>query len=224
VESSPAATARAEDLVIEKKRLQLVGLDPEKFDYFFDKYYDQIFNFAFWRTGDHDQAADVASETFGVAWDRRGQFRWQGYSFGAWLFQIARSVLSHNKRRRETRRETEYIAEYHDPADETTPADTLAAKTDQAIVRQCLGQLSEAQHEVIVLNFFMGLTTREIAVITEWPLGTVNSHLRRGKRALRRSLAAHGNSGDLSEAAVRIIRQAERDDTELSIIEGTKDE
>ncbi len=217
--SAPAsAPTRAADLVIEKKRLQLVGLDPEKFDYFFEKYYDQIFKFAFWRTGDHDLAADVAGETFAVAWDRRRQFRWQGYSFGAWLFQIARSVLSHEQRRQQTRRETAYVPEQHDRADTLTPDDDLARRTDQEVMRRCLAQLNAAQHEVIVLNHFLGLTTREIAVVTTLPLGTVNSHLRRGKRELRRHLSEHGEAGGLSAEALRIVKRADIEESGLNIV------
>ena len=221
--ASPAVGNRpvpmcAEDLVFEKKRLQLVGLDPEKFDYFFEKYYDQIFRFAFWRTGDYDEAVDVACETFAVAWDRRAQFRWQGYSFGAWLFQIARSVLSHEQRDQQVRGEVPYEPGTHDRPDEKTPADELARKNDQEVIRQCLARLSPAQHEVLVLNHFMGLTTRQIAVVIEKPLGTVNSHLRRGKRALQRNLAECGEAGGLSTEAMRIVRQAAIEDSGLMIM------
>ena len=71
------------------------AVDPDAFDRFYDKYHDRIFAFAYWRTGDEDAATDVTAETFLTAWEKRGRFRWQGYTFGAWLFQIARGVISH---------------------------------------------------------------------------------------------------------------------------------
>lgn len=215
----PVVQARAEDLDIEKKRLQLVGLDPDKFDYFFDKYYDRIFNYAFWKTGNHDGASDVANETFMLAWEHRGQFRWQGYSFGAWLFQIARSVVSHRQRSEKARGETEYLPERHAEMDETTPADVLDHKNDQELVRRCLKRLAPDPYEVIILHHFVGMTHRQIALVTKMPLGTVNSHLRRGKKVLRQCLEEHGVANGLSEAAQRIIRQAAIEDSGLNLIE-----
>ncbi len=214
-----SGVAHAEDLEIEKKRLQLVGLNPDKFDYFFDKYFDRIFNYAFWKTGDHDTAADVSNETFLIAWERRGQFRWQGYSFGAWLFQIARSVVSHQQRKLQTRGETEYIPERHAELDETTPADVLEHKHDQELVRLCLKRLAPDPYEVIILHHFVGMTHRQITLVTKMPLGTVNSHLRRGKNALRQCLEEHGADNGLSEATQRIVRQAAIEDSELSMVD-----
>ena len=216
--------SHAEDLDIEKKWLQLVGLDSEKFDFFFNKYYDRIFNYAFWKTGNHDVAADVASEAFMLAWDRRRQFRWQGYSFGAWLFQIARSVVSHQHRWQQVRRETEFLPERHDQADETTPADVLDRKKDQELVRKCLELLAADPYEVIVLYHFVGMTAREIGLATKMPLGTVNSHLRRGKQVLRRCLEEHGAANGMSEMAQRLVRQASIEDSGLNVVDARNGE
>lgn len=212
--------AHAKDLGIEKKRLQLVGIDAEKFDYFFDKYYNRIFDYAFWKTSNHDDAADVANEVFMLAWDRRRQFRWQGYSFGAWLFQIARSVVSHRDRKQVVQLETEYLPEHHDPVDETTPAEVLERKTDRELVRQCMECLSENQYEVIVLNRFVGMTVRQIALVTKMPQGSVSSHLRRGKRALLRCLEEYGATNVLSETAQQAMREAAVEDSGLKVAGG----
>lgn len=218
------AQTRALDLDIEKKRLQLVGVDPEKFDYFFDKYYDRVFEYAYWSTADHDQAADVAGEVFARAWERRRQFRWQGYSFGAWLFQIARSVISHQHRHHNVRQETAYVPAEHDGVDHETPADVLDAKSDQELVRLCLEKLTARQYEAIVMQQFMGMTARQIALVTETAEGTVHNHLRRGKKAMRRCLTEHGAANGLSEAAQRIVRQAAIEDSGLNVVEESNEE
>jgi RNA polymerase sigma-70 factor, ECF subfamily len=206
------------DLDIEQKRWRLAGVDPDKFDYFFDKYFDRIFSFAFWKSGDHDLAADIAGEVFLLAWDRRRQFRWQGYSFGAWLFQIARSVIGHHHRQRRVRSEIEYDPDNHEQVDVGTPGDELDRKTDQALVRFCLEQLSADQYEIIVLVHFVGMTTRQASLVTKRPLGTVNSHLYRGKQGLRRCLETHGAANGLSESALRIVRQVAVEDSGLNVV------
>ena len=49
---------------------------------------------------------------------------------------------------------------------------------------------------VVSLFFFGGLTYREIAEVSDCPIGTVMSRLARGRQALRRALAPHVVPGD----------------------------
>lgn len=211
------------ELEIEKEWLRLAEIDPDRFDRFYDKYHDRIFSFAYWRTRNEDAATDVTAETFLTAWEKRGQFRWQGYTFGAWLFQIARSVISHRQRHEAVRREADFDGKRHEPVAPGTPETELAAGNDMALINACLDRLTEGQREVIILHHFVGLAVRQIAHVTKTPQGTVNSHLRRGKTALRRCLEEHGPERGLSDAALRIIRQAAVDDSGLRVVDG-KDE
>jgi RNA polymerase sigma factor (sigma-70 family) len=214
----------ASELDIEKRWLQLAAVDPDQFDHFYDKYHDRIFAFAFWRTGDEDAATDVTAETFLTAWEKRGQFRWRGYTFGAWLFQIARSVISRRQRRSRIERDTTYDADRHDVVVTDTPETEWETRRENALVSACLGQLTDGQREVIVLHHFVGLSVRQIAHVTEWPQGTVNSHLRRGKEALRRCLERHGAAHGLSEAAMRMIRRAALETSDLHVVERKDDD
>lgn len=198
----------AEDLEIEKKKFRLAGVDPEKFDYFFDKYYDRIFAYAYWQSGDHDVAADVASETFLRAWDKRARFRWQGYTFGAWLFQIARRVLNHHRRRVQTRGETAFVPERDDTAVEAIGTAEMEQRIDQELIRRALRELKPDPFEVVVLHHFVGMTTRQISLVTQRPEGTVKSHLRRARKVLGRWLTTHGPQEGLSDRALRIVRRA----------------
>lgn len=207
------AAERAEDLEIEKKQWRLAGMDPEKFSYFFDKYYRRIFEYAYLRTNHREMANDIASEVFEVAWERRAQFRWQGYALGAWLFQIARNVANHHLRRQQVRAETWYRTEHHGVIAAGTPAQDLEDKTDQELVQICLRGLKPEPREAIILRYFMGMSLRQVASATKMPEGTVNSHLRRGKEALRTKLRTTGIRNRLSESAQYILDQASRVET-----------
>lgn len=52
----------------------------------------------------------------------------------------------------------------------------------------CLGALSSAQRVTIALHDIEGHTLAEISLITEMPVGTLKSHLHRGRSALKKSL------------------------------------
>ncbi len=211
--------AHALDLEIEKKQWRLAGLNPEKFDYFFDKYYGRVFEYAYWKTSHHDVANEVTSEVFEIAWNRRQQFRWQGYSFGAWLFQIARGVISNHFRRQQMRAETWYRPEDHDVAVHITPDEDLSTKTDQELVHECLRRLKPEQQEVIVLRYFMGMSLQQVSHATKLPLGTVSSHLTRGKTCLRQELSHHSVDDRFSAAAQKILHQADIVEAKLTLAE-----
>lgn len=168
-DEEPFDPGSSEELVIEKKRLQLVWIDPEKFAYFFDKYHDRINAFAYWRTGDADLAADITNTVFALAWQKLGRFRWQGYTFGAWLFQLARGELANALRKRKRRKEEEFIPERDEPLHEESPDHVLSRQADSELVQVCLGQLDEARHEVFVLHYWVGLTTSQIATVMKIP-------------------------------------------------------
>ena len=218
-----APGSHAEELEIEKKRFRLAGIDPEKFDYFFDKYYGRIFAYAYWQTGDHDVAADVASETFLRAWDKRGRFRWQGYTFGAWLFQIARRVIHHHRRREGTRNETEFLPERDDSPVEAVGTTEIEQRADQELIRQALHELKPDRFETIVLHHFVGMTTRQIALVTGRPEGTVKSHLRRARVTLGRWLVENGSERGLSDRALGIVRRALADQAGLKVVKDQED-
>lgn len=214
----PGPGAAEEELEIEKKQFRLAGIDPEKFDWFFDKYYDRIFAYAYWQTGDHDTAADVASETFQRAWEKRRRFRWQGYTFGAWLFQIARRVLSHHRRRERTRGETEFVPERDDLPVEAVGTTRIERDLDAELIRRALRELKPDPFEVVVLHHFVGMTTKQIAIVTQRPEGTVKSHLRRARTVLGRWLAQHGPQAGLSDRALQIVQRALADQTGLKLV------
>jgi len=68
-----------------------------------------------------------------------------------------------------------------DPVDRHVP-------DDAADLRRALDSLDDAKREVIVLKVAGGLTLRQIAAVTEQPLGTVASTHRRALLEIRRTL------------------------------------
>jgi len=204
----------ADDLDIEKKWLQLVRIDQEQFALFFDKYHDRIFRYVFLRLGDHDLAGELTGEVFIIAWKHIGRFTWQGYSFGAWLFQIARRVVSHEIRRRGMRRETEFKPEVHDfGAEEGQDAGSLD-RDDRELIRRCVAKLPPERQDVIVLHYWMGMTLDQVALVMKTPRGTVSSHLRRARRSLMDLLQEAGLSG----AAVRGMHRHEARDFGIEVV------
>lgn len=209
-----------EDLGIEKKWLQLARIDPEQFSHFFDKYHDRILSYVFWRTDDLDVAADITDTVFAMAWQKLNQFRWQGYSFGAWLFRLARGETANVLRKRNRRLEVEFQPGRDDELDENSPDRVLETATDERLLRQCLQRLDDMRHEVFVLHYWVGLSTGQVAVVLKMPEGTVCSNLDRGRRQLLKCLQEHGLERGLSPQGQQMVQESLRSQSGLRVVNG----
>jgi DNA-directed RNA polymerase specialized sigma24 family protein len=69
--------------------LHRIRNNPEEFSELFRLYYKPIFGYIFRRTGDFDDTADIAAETFLKAFNSINNFTYKGISIKIWLFRIA---------------------------------------------------------------------------------------------------------------------------------------
>ena len=72
--------------------------DPPRFAELFDRHFAAVFRFAERRVG-HDQAGEVASETFTRAFARRVAYRADAVDALPWLYGIASNLVLHERRR-----------------------------------------------------------------------------------------------------------------------------
>jgi len=127
-----------------------------------------------------DDADDVAQDTFLAVWTHARGFR--GGNVRAWLFSIAWRKAKGAQRSWFRRRRRD--SDYHEAA---APARDMGTE-DRLAVRQALATLPLAQRAAVVLSFGCGLTHAETAAALAAPLGTVKSHILRGRDRLRAAL------------------------------------
>jgi len=130
--------------------------------------------------GNEAQADDLAQETFLRAY--RGL---RGYRGGArlstWLHRIAYNVFLKAHGRERSLELPEELAS-------RTNGERTALRHDLA---KALVDLAPAERVAISLAFGQEHTHQEVASILDCPLGTVKTHIARGKEKLRRSLRAY---------------------------------
>ena len=146
--------------------------------------------------GNHALADDLAQETFILAWRHLGSFR-QEARFSTWLYRIATNCwLAHNRKRREELL-GDRIDAVADGDDDTMPhiddiqADHARGATLQLDLERAMGALSEAERAAIVQCYHNDLTHEEAAYVLDCPIGTVKTHVLRGKQKLKAALAAY---------------------------------
>lgn len=131
--------------------------------------------------GDEALADDLAQETFTRAYRSIRHFRGVA-SFRTWLFRIAyRCFLSDRRRPRE---DADEIAEHHAITRDATEAHDFMADFELA-----MRELSPAQRDAVHFSLQRGFAHPEIAEIMGLPLGTVKTHVLRGRQKLQELLA-----------------------------------
>jgi RNA polymerase sigma-70 factor (ECF subfamily) len=155
---------------------------------------DAAYNFARFLSRDADAAQDIVQEAF-----LRAYRNFEGYRGGeprAWMFAIVRNCyyVWLSEGRRKARFETPMMASEakgedqphggaHDVAsEEDSPEAALIRKTESQRVRQVISSLPDLSREVLVLRELENLSYRQIADITDVPIGTVMSRLARARR------------------------------------------
>jgi RNA polymerase sigma-70 factor (ECF subfamily) len=146
------------------------------------KYYDRVLAYALCRP-ERDQALDVASETFLVAWRRLGDVPAEPLP---WLLGVARRALS--SQRRAAGRQADLagrLAAVPAPVGRD-PGDEVAVSV---AIRAALGWLDDADRELLMLLAWDGLTTRQAAESLGCSIPAVSIRLHRARRRLERELA-----------------------------------
>jgi RNA polymerase sigma-70 factor, ECF subfamily len=170
--------------------------DPQAFGVLYDRYADRIYTFVWRQTTDEALAKDVTATTFEKALRHVRRYRWQGNSFCAWLYRIARNeIVQHYRRQR-------FLA----PLRSWLLSDANVEKAVQNQERQdalqkALARLPAPDREVIVLRFFEELSSAEVAEILGCSTANVYVRLHRALGRLRREMEV-GASGEF--ASVRV--------------------
>ena len=129
-------------------------------------------------------ADDLAQDTFIQAHRSLARFR-GGSSFTTWLLGIAHNHYRNSRRSRLRAAEEPQTDAEEETAGSPTRVSDLRHDLDAALLR-----LSSDEQTAVHLFYRQGLSHLEISAVLGWPLGTVKTHLARGKDKLRNLLAA----------------------------------
>ncbi|MEI9993536.1 MAG: sigma-70 family RNA polymerase sigma factor [Rhizomicrobium sp.] len=128
--------------------------------------------------GNHALADDLAQETFLEAWRGLGNFRGDS-AFSTWLYRIAYSrFLMHARKRQDAP-----LGDWHGEAPSGEGAALARIDLERAFAR-----LSAPESAALTLCFALGLSNTEAAQALDMPLGTLKSHVLRGREKLKATL------------------------------------
>ena len=145
--------------------------------------------------GNHALADDLSQETFVLAWRNLKSFR-QEARFSTWLYRIATNCWLADARKRKEEllgdRDDGIADESADEAQGGDPAlgDPNRGASLKIDLERAMAVLSDGERAAIVQCYHNDLTHEEAAYVLDCPVGTVKTHVLRGKQKLKLALAA----------------------------------
>jgi RNA polymerase sigma-70 factor (ECF subfamily) len=151
---------------------------------------DAAYRFARWLARSPDDAQDIVQDAMLRAY--RGYDALRGSDAKSWLLTIVRNCHSTSLRQQQ-RRAAVPLPEDHDAQEELTGAAAVPDPESASIVRderrtlqRLMANLPDDYREVLVLREVEDMNYRDIAAVTNVPIGTVMSRLARARAALKK--------------------------------------
>ena len=193
------------------------GRNVDEFEHQIAQYRDEFYRFIYRNVWDSSVADDVFSAAILAAYEGRAKYA-PGSNFRAWMYRILLNKCF--VANRETGRAFKSL-------DDESPAPAAAERRPsrdivsdpKSFLEQCgdevfaaFRRLSTAQRSCILLRDVERFSYREIADIMQVPVGTVMTHLARGRKKLREELLDYAVEAGVVRALPRVLPRPHDDD------------
>ncbi len=162
--------------------------DQEAFGLLYERYVGRIFNYVYYRTGNHHDAEDLTARVFFRAIRSIGSYQDRGLPLSAWLYRIAHNLVA-NWHRDRSRRPEILLDEGLLPFHETEhPEAVLLRNEEQERLLRIIQKLPPERQQLLILKFVEHLSNAEIGQIIGRTEGAVKSLYHRTLLSLRDDL------------------------------------
>jgi len=171
--------------------------DLQAYDDLVKRYQERIYATIYHMTSNHEDANDLAQESFIKAYQALKSFK-GGSTFYTWLYRIAVNKTINFLKQRKNRthmslNDIDFNAEHDSDLialiSEKTPRRDAGLNELQKKLNEALLKLSEPHRLVVVLHDVQGQSHEEIAEIMDCNIGTVRSRLYYARQQMQAELA-----------------------------------
>ncbi|NQZ66813.1 MAG: RNA polymerase sigma factor [Lentisphaeria bacterium] len=182
-----------------------MALNEQSFLELLERYKDEFYRYVYRVVWNVSAAEDVFASAVQVAWTKKDSFI-EGTNFRAWMYRIlTNKCYVANRETKRSSIDIDSIDERHFIVEQDL--NKRAYEDPNWFFEECgdelyqaLKKLSTAEKSCLLLLSVEKQSYKEIASILEMPVGTVMTHLSRGRTKLRRLLSVYAeNSGILSK-------------------------
>ena len=159
--------------------------DPEAFGLLYERYVGRIYNYIYYRTGNHQDAEDLTARTFYRALKHLPRYADRGAPYSAYLYRIAHNAVA-NWHRDNSRRQIISIDELvMRTLKRKGPASLAQKHEEQALLLQAARRLAPDRQQLLILKFVEQMRNAEIAEVMGRTEGAIKSLYHRTLVALR---------------------------------------
>ncbi|MBN1581600.1 MAG: sigma-70 family RNA polymerase sigma factor [Anaerolineae bacterium] len=173
---------------------------PEAFGELYKLYVDRIYNYMYYRTGNHHDAEDLTAKAFYQALTHIDRYVDRGLPFSAWLYRIAHNLVANWYRARSRRQvitldDLTTSAVYH--SQDTLPERELESQDDHRALLRLIRRMPDDRQQLVILKFVHQLSNQEIGQVMGRSEGAIKSLYHRTLLALREQWAAEKTSSEV---------------------------
>ena len=177
--------------------------DPSAFGQLYERYVTKIYNYVYYRTGNHHDAEDLTGRVFYRALMHIDRFVDRGVPFSAWLYRIAHNLVANWHRDHSRRQELSLEDITLTGALRETPEVATEANEDHARLMRAIRDLPTERQELLILKYVQNLSNAEIGEIMGRSEGAIKSLYHRTLLSLRDDLAMDSNDDNRAQDSER---------------------
>ena len=177
-------------LANENALVERAKTDPEAFGILYEHYVKKIYNYIYYRVGNHHDAEDLTARTFHRALDHIDRYVQRGAPFSAWLYRIAHNLVA-NWHRDQSRRKVISLEDIKLSAQHREgPHQMAERKEERDELLTAIRRLPADRQQLLILKFVEGLSNAEIGEVMGRSEGAIKSLYHRTLLSLRERLNA----------------------------------
>jgi RNA polymerase sigma-70 factor (ECF subfamily) len=167
----------------EKDLIERVKSNKGDFLEIYEAYFQRIYNYAYYRTRNQNDAEEITSQTFLAALENIQNFEYRNIPVAVWLYKIASNALTDLYRKKG--RTVEMPQDYANEDSSCEPEQVVMGRSEKEQLIRQLNNLPPLQQQALVLRYSQNFSHKEIAQIMDKTEGAVKQLLHRGLTCLR---------------------------------------
>jgi len=171
----------------EAELLARAKADPAAFGELYERYLDRIYNYIYYRVGNHHTTEELTARTFYQALKNLNRYVHRGAPFSAWLYRIAHNVVA-NWHRDQNRRQIISLDSLADLPRPDTPERAAEEREVRETLLAAVRQLAPDRQLLLILKFSEGLSNAEIGRLMGRTEGAIKALYHRTLISLREIL------------------------------------
>jgi RNA polymerase sigma-70 factor (ECF subfamily) len=170
----------------DKKLVDLaLGGDDIAFEYLFNRYSEAIRRLLLHRSASIEDTEDLLQETFIKVYINLQRYS-DNYTFGQWIYTIARNTFIDHVRRRRDEMSIDQIggSVSSAPLFDESPDERIISEQHNLQMAKCMASLPEKYRQMAEMRFEREMSYEEIARQMNLPIGTVKTQIHRARERL----------------------------------------